>query len=283
MYSWTDYQLAMNKINNSLLEKNSRSNKAWVRFPINEIPLSDYRLGQLLNQIQANGYGRKRFLPNGYLWSNNGLVSYKYYLNRLGHSNNKKKKWESYASQIGAVYVLANKWILITPDKFPTNDIMVYWFDKDNKINGLNVGGIINEFFNSQSATSDESQYWSGGLNPETYNKGYSLAPHKDDDGSEQYFWHPNKEGYVNMRDIKALTEAVYNRGKTVEPVDSKEALKESWQIKFSGGQTLYEDRWKKKAEFIHGGYRFALPVIEPPRTEFIINYTNQITTLLKT
>jgi hypothetical protein len=85
------------------------------------------------------------------------------------------------------------------------------------------------------------------------------------------------------MRDIKALTEAVYNRGKTVEPVDSKEALKESWQIKFSGGQTLYEDRWKKKAEFIHGGYRFALPVIEPPRTEFIINYTNQITTLLKT
>jgi len=261
MYSWTDYQLAMNKINNSLLEKNSRSNKAWVRFPINEIPLSDYRLGQLLNQIQANGYGKKRFLPTGYMWSNNGLVSYKYYLNRLGHSNNKKKKWESYASQIGAVYVLANKWILITPNKFPTNDIMVYWFDKDNKINGLNVGGIINEFFNSQSATSDESQYWSGGLNPETYNKGYSLAPHKDDDGSEQYFWHPEKEGYVNMRDIKALTEAVYNRGQLVEPVDSKEALKEIWQMKFSDGT----------------------PVIEPPRIEFIINYTNQITSLLKT
>jgi len=73
MYSWTDYQLAMNKINNSLLEKNSRSNKAWVRFPINEIPLSDYRLGQLLNQIQANGYGKKRFLPTGYMWSNNGF------------------------------------------------------------------------------------------------------------------------------------------------------------------------------------------------------------------
>jgi len=160
---------------------------------------------------------------------------------------------------------------------------MVYWFDKDNKINGLNVGGIINEFFNSQSATSDESQYWSGGLNPETYNKGYSLAPHKDDDGSEQYFWHPEKEGYVNMRDIKALTEAVYNRGQLVEPVDSKEALKEIWQMKFSDGTTLYEDRWKKRAEFIHGGYRFALPVIEPPRIEFIINYTNQITSLLKT
>ena len=297
MYSWAEYQLAMNKINKSLLPKNSRSNKAWVRFPINEIPLSNNRLAQLLNEIESNGWGRKRFLPTGYLW-NDTRVSYDYYLNSLGTSvKNTKKKWKSHATEIGSVYVLANKWILATPKSFPTDDIMIYWFNKNNKIQKFNIGYIINEFYNSQSFDSQEEQFWEGGLNPNTYNQGYSLAPHgKGND--KNYFWHPEKEGFVNMRDIKALAEAFYNRGEKVKQfqeeefnVDTKEAVRQIWGVKWVTGRNTddekyrldFDGNYKKEAESIHESYLSALPVIEPPRTQWIINYTHQITSLLKT
>lgn len=283
MYSWSQYQAAMKKINKSLLPENSRSSKAWVRFLINDIPLSTYRMSQLLNQINRNGYGRN-FLPQGYLF-NGELVSYNYYLNKLG-LRNKNKKWTSYAKQIGSVYVLANKWIIPTPASFPTGDIMVYWFNKDNKIQKFNIGGIINDFFNSLSPDSSEEQFWERGLNPDTYNIGYSLTPHKGGGGNvaydySQYFWHPEKEGFVNMRDIKAITEAVYRRGEVVIPVDSPESLRQVWCLKWRGGNSFKGD-YKKEAENIHKAYRFALPVIEPPQTQWIINYTNKITSLLK-
>ena len=286
MYSWSDYESAMKKINNSLLPENSRSSKAWVRFPINDIPLSNDRLAQLLNQIESNGYGTKRFLPQGYMWGDK-LVSYDYYLNKLGISvKNTKKKWKSHATEINAVYVLANKWILPTP-KFPTLDIMVYWFDENNKIQKFNIGVIINEFFNSLNFEDSEDKFWKGGLNPETYNQGYSLKPHGND---AQYFWHPDKEGFVNMRDLKAITEAVYRRGETIEPVDSEEAFRQIWSVKWIRNRynedaenvMEFDGNYKKIAEKIHQSYRFAAPVIEPPRTQWIINYNYHITQLLK-
>ncbi len=291
MYSWSQYQAAMKKINKSLLPETSRSSKAWVRFSINDSPLSTYRMSHILKQINRNGYGRN-FLPQGYLF-NGELVSYNYYLNKLG-LRNKNKKWKSYAKQIGSVYVLANKWIIPTPASFPTVDMMVYWFNKDNKIQKFNIGGIINNFFNSQSFNSGEDQFWTGGLNPDSYNLGYSLTPHKGGGGNRtdftQYFWHPEKEGYVNMKDIKALTEAVYRRGETIIPVDSPEALRQVWGLKWISRSEMeeeeerivFEKSYKKEAENIHKAYRFALPVIEPPQTQWIINYTNKITSLLK-
>jgi hypothetical protein len=278
MYSWPQYASAMKKIDKS--KANPRTPRAWAKFPITELPVNEYRKGQII-RAALNREHSKQFEDNGYRQKDGKLISYDEFLVRYGSN---KKSWKSYASQIKSIHILDNRWFYVSGrNKSGNYDgfCLFYFKPGERKLGRIYPLEFLHQIFQT-IGKSGETDIWRYGFPDKEMMEAYKITDH----GDNNFLWSPEKETYTRLNDVKIIAETVYRKFKRT----TDDNIIQLWGKGNNEGilTNLMEigpsNNGFSKWVFINfNALQNIVEVVIPPRTEWIINYHRNITSAVKT